>query len=124
MKFSGLCRGAADTGDRTCTIKEAAALTGPPAGTLRYYGSAGVIAPVARGESSGHRICTEADPDLLTGVACLAAAGMSVRDMRDYVETGRLGPDGRSSSSRCCANAPSAWPGKPGWSGCGGSTWA
>ena len=34
---------------RTFSIKEAAALTGLPASTLRYYESIGVIAPVSRG---------------------------------------------------------------------------
>lgn len=74
------------------TIKEAAALTGLPASTLRYYESIGVIAPVGRGESSKHRVFTEADLDQLMWVACLAATGMSVSDMRQYVANGQLGP--------------------------------
>ncbi|MGQ4515659.1 MerR family transcriptional regulator [Streptomyces sp. DW26H14] len=82
----------ADIGERTYTIKEAAALTGLPASTLRYYESIGVIAPVARGESSKHRVYADADMNLLIGVACLAATGMSVDDMRHYVQNGRLGP--------------------------------
>ncbi len=76
----------------TYTIKEAAALTGLPASTLRYYESIGVIAPVVRGESSKHRVFTEADLDQLMWVACLAATGMSVSDMRQYVANGQLGP--------------------------------
>ncbi|MGZ4457133.1 MAG: MerR family DNA-binding transcriptional regulator, partial [Oryzihumus sp.] len=44
------------TTQRQYTIKEAAALTGLPATTLRYYESIGVIAPVSRGASSGHRV--------------------------------------------------------------------
>ncbi|NEA42255.1 MerR family transcriptional regulator [Streptomyces sp. SID11233] len=80
-----------ETGEGTHTIKEAAALTGLPASTLRYYESVGVIAPVARGESSRHRVYTDADMNLLIGVACLAATGMSVNDMRSYVENGQLG---------------------------------
>ncbi|MHA6522861.1 MerR family transcriptional regulator [Tessaracoccus sp. G1721] len=75
------------------TIKEAAALTGLPASTLRYYESIGVISPVARGMSSGHRVYDETDLDQLMGVACLAATGMSVADMRAYVANNRLGPD-------------------------------
>ncbi|MEU6442160.1 MerR family transcriptional regulator [Streptomyces sp. NPDC047046] len=80
-----------ETREGTHTIKEAAALTGLPASTLRYYESVGVIAPVARGESSRHRVYTDADMDLLIGVACLAATGMSVNDMRSYVENGQRG---------------------------------
>ena len=67
------------------TIKEAAALTGLPASTLRYYESIGVIAPVSRGASSGHRIYDEGDLDQLMWIACLAATGMSVAAMKQYV---------------------------------------
>ncbi|WP_201467695.1 MerR family transcriptional regulator [Janibacter melonis] len=80
------------TTEREYTIKEAAALTGLPASTLRYYESIGVIDPVRRGESSGHRVYDDADLDQLTWVACLAATGLSVADMRTYVANGRLGP--------------------------------
>ncbi len=81
----------ATTTEHTYTIKEAAALTGLPASTLRYYESIGVIAPIGRGESSGHRVYTDRDMNLLVGVACLAATGMSVSNMRRYVENGGLG---------------------------------
>lgn len=80
------------TTQRTYTIKEAAALTGLPASTLRYYESIGVIAPISRGESSKHRVYDEDDLDQLMWVACLAATGMSISDMRQYVENGELGP--------------------------------
>jgi DNA-binding transcriptional MerR regulator len=80
------------TGQRSYTIKEAAALTGLPASTLRYYESVGVIAPISRGASSGHRVYDEGDLDQLTWVACLAATGMSVSEMRRYVANGQLGP--------------------------------
>jgi DNA-binding transcriptional MerR regulator len=80
------------TAQHTYTIKEAAALTGLPASTLRYYESIGVIAPVSRGASSKHRVYDEDDLDQLMWVACLAATGMSVGDMRQYVANGQLGP--------------------------------
>ncbi|MGZ0236074.1 MerR family transcriptional regulator [Streptomyces sp. CPS1] len=82
----------APTAQRTYTIKEVAVLTGLPASTLRYYESIGVIAPISRGASSKHRIYDEDDLDQLMWVACLAATGMSVSDMRQYVANGRLGP--------------------------------
>jgi DNA-binding transcriptional MerR regulator len=81
----------ARTAQQTYTIKEAAALTGLPASTLRYYESIGVIAPVSRGASSKHRVYDEDDLDQLMWVACLAATGMSVSDMRQYVANGQLG---------------------------------
>jgi DNA-binding transcriptional MerR regulator len=74
------------------TIKEAAALTGLPASTLRYYEQIGVITPISRGASSKHRVYDEDDLDQLMWVACLAATGMSVSDMRQYVTNGELGP--------------------------------
>jgi DNA-binding transcriptional MerR regulator len=74
------------------TIKEASALTGLPASTLRYYESIGVISPISRGASSKHRVYDEEDLDQLMWVACLAATGMSVSDMKQYVANGRLGP--------------------------------
>ena len=77
---------------RSYTIREAAALTGLPSSTLRYYESIGVVAPVSRGATSGHRVYDEEDLDQLMWVACLAATGMSVRDMRTYVANGSLGP--------------------------------
>ena len=82
------------TVQRTYTIKEAAALTGLPASTLRYYESIGVISPVGRGESSKHRVYTDEDLDQLIWVACLAATGMSVSDMRQYVANRELGRSG------------------------------
>lgn len=81
----------ARTGGRTFSIKEAAALTGLPASTLRYYESVGVVAPVGRSASSGHRVYTEDDLDVLTWVACLNATGLSISDMRRYVENGAAG---------------------------------
>ncbi len=81
------------TTQHTYTIKETAALTGLPASTLRYYESIGVITPVSRGASSGHRVYDDGDLDQLMWIACLAATGMSVADMKQYVANGRLGPD-------------------------------
>ena len=76
----------------TYSIKEVAALVGLPPSTLRYYEDVSVIPAIARDPSSGHRIYTEGDLELLTWVACLSASGMSIADMRDYVRSG-LGVD-------------------------------
>jgi len=75
----------------TYSIKDAASLTGLPASTLRYYESIGVIGPIGRGETSSHRVYSEADLDQLMWVACLSATGMSVSDMRTYVANGAVG---------------------------------
>ena len=89
---------------RTYTIKEASALTGLPASTLRYYETIGVISPVSRGASSKHRVYDEADLDLLMWVACLAATGMSVSNMRQYVANGQLGPDAAADQIELLSN--------------------
>ena len=81
----------ARTTPRDYTIKDAAALTGLPASTLRYYESVGVIAPISRGESSKHRVYDENDLGQLLAIACLAATGMSVSDMKEYVANAQLG---------------------------------
>ncbi|GAA5112273.1 MerR family transcriptional regulator [Alloalcanivorax gelatiniphagus] len=78
---------------RRYSIKETAALTGLPASTLRYYEQVGVITPISRGASSGHRVYDEDDLDQLTAVSCLAATGMSLGDMRAYMANARVGPD-------------------------------
>jgi len=81
----------AQTARHSYTIKEAATLTGLPASTLRYYESIGVITPISRGASSKHRVYDEDDLDQLMWVACLAATGLSVSDMKQYVANGQLG---------------------------------
>ncbi len=82
----------ASTTQHDYSIKEAAALTGLPASTLRYYESIGVISPVSRGASSKHRVYDEQDLDQIMWVACLAATGLSVSDVQEYVANGQLGP--------------------------------
>ena len=79
------------TTPRSYTIKEAAGLTGLPASTLRYYETIGVISPISRGASSKHRVYDDEDLDQLMWVACLAATGLSVSEMRQYVANGKLG---------------------------------
>ncbi len=79
------------TTQRTYTIKEAAQLTGLPASTLRYYETIGISPRIMRGDTSGHRIYTQDDIELLTWVSCLAATGMSVQNMREYIENGKDG---------------------------------
>jgi DNA-binding transcriptional MerR regulator len=92
------------TTQRSYTIKEAAALTGLPASTLRYYETIGVISPIGRGASSKHRVYDEDDLDQLMWVACLAATGMSVSDMRTYVANGRLGPNAAADQIELLSN--------------------
>ena len=56
-------------------------LSGP---TLRYYEEVGLIGPVDRDPSSGHRRYGEHDLDTLQALACLRAMGVGIEDMRTY----------------------------------------
>lgn len=63
-------------------------LTGP---TLRYYEEIGLIGPIARDDSSGHRRFSEHDVDALQALACLRAMGVGIEDMRTYQANRALG---------------------------------
>ena len=91
LEVSSVVHVSTRTDQRTYSIKEAAALTGLPASTLRYYESIGVTAPVGRGASSKHRVYDENDLDHVMWIACLAATGMSVSDMKQYVANSQSG---------------------------------
>ncbi len=71
---------------QTYTIKEASEQSGLPESTLRYYESIGIIDPIQRDASSKHRVYTEDDINTLDAIACLNATGMSLDDMRTYIE--------------------------------------
>jgi DNA-binding transcriptional MerR regulator len=68
------------------TVQQAAALTGLSEHTLRYYERIGLIQPVPRQESSGHRRYGPADLAKLETLACLRATGMPIEQMRRYFE--------------------------------------
>ncbi len=59
--------------------------------TLRYYEEVGLIGPIARDESSGHRRYRDSDLDNLQALACLRAMGVGIEDMRTYQANRMLG---------------------------------
>lgn len=59
--------------------------------TLRYYEEVGLIGPIARDESSGHRRYSEHDLDQLQALACLRAMGVGIEDMRTYTANRAIG---------------------------------
>jgi DNA-binding transcriptional MerR regulator len=67
-------------------IREAAKLSGLPESTLRYYETIGLMKPISRDASSKHRRYTDRDIDYTVAVACLNATGMSIEDMRAYLD--------------------------------------
>ncbi|GAB3397021.1 hypothetical protein GCM10027568_32260 [Humibacter soli] len=68
------------------TIAAAALRAGLPESTLRYWERIGLVAPVARDQSSGHRRYSESDVLVLETLANLRAVGMSIEDMRTYFD--------------------------------------
>ncbi len=76
---------------QTYTISETAKLCGLPESTLRYYERIGLITPIHRDRSSKHRVYSQSDVDIISMIACLSATGMSITDMRTYLENRRDG---------------------------------
>lgn len=66
-------------------IREVARRTGFSRATLRYYESIGLVSPVARDDSSGHRRYDEHAVQMLEALACLRTTGMGVDAMRTYL---------------------------------------
>ena len=76
------------------TIREASLISGLPESTLRYYEQIGIIDPIARDPSSGHRAYSDRDLERLTTIACLSATGMPLDSMREYLHNIDDGPEG------------------------------
>jgi DNA-binding transcriptional MerR regulator len=67
------------------TIAAAAERCGLPESTLRYWERIGLVAPVARDPSSGHRRYQPAEVSQLETLSNLRAVGLSIEDMRAYL---------------------------------------
>ncbi len=72
-------------------IKDVARRSGTSEPTLRYYEEVGLIGPIARDPSSGHRRYREEDIDTLQALACLRALGVGIEEMRIYQANRELG---------------------------------
>jgi DNA-binding transcriptional MerR regulator len=77
--------------DMAITISDAARLSGVSAHTLRYYERAGLLDPVGRDDSSGHRRFTDEDLARVEFLTKLRATGMPIREVRRYAELIRRG---------------------------------
>jgi MerR family copper efflux transcriptional regulator len=66
------------------TIQDVSRRSGLSEPTLRYYEEVGLIGPIDRDASSGHRRYRGEDVDTLQILACLRAMGMGIDDMRTY----------------------------------------
>jgi DNA-binding transcriptional MerR regulator len=80
----------------TLTIQEMAAQSGLSEHTLRYYERIGLLRPIPRHDSSGHRRYPSELIAICEKLACLRGAGMSIEDMREHL---RLVPKGASGAA-------------------------
>lgn len=73
------------------TIQDVSRRSGLSEPTLRYYEEVGLVGPIGRDASSGHRRYREQDLDTLQALACLRAMGVGIGDMRSYQANRAIG---------------------------------
>ena len=66
------------------TIQDVSRRSGLSGPTLRYYEEVGLVGPIDRDASSGHRRYRSEDVDVLQALACLRELGVGIEDMRTY----------------------------------------
>jgi MerR family transcriptional regulator, aldehyde-responsive regulator len=76
------------------TIQQVSRRTGLAESALRYYERIGLIDPVPRDESSGHRRYPPDQVAAIESLSCLRGTGMSVEDMRAYIANMERGQPG------------------------------
>lgn len=67
------------------TIGEMAKRLGVPASTLRYYDKEGLL-PFVERSNSGIRMFKDSDFEWLQIIGCLKKTGMSLRDIKNFIE--------------------------------------
>ena len=77
------------------TVGEMAKLLGVTASTLRYYDKEGLL-PFVERSSGGIRMFRESDIEWLRVIECMKKAGMSIKDIRQYIELSMQGAELRS----------------------------
>jgi DNA-binding transcriptional MerR regulator len=65
--------------------------SGLSAYTLRYYERIGLLKPIPRNQSSGHRLYSPETVALVESLSCLRATGMSIEDMRAHLRLRQKG---------------------------------
>ena len=74
------------------TVGEMAKLLGVTASTLRYYDKEGLL-PFVERSSGGIRMFRELEIEWLRVIECMKKAGMSIKDIRQYIELALKGDD-------------------------------
>jgi len=67
------------------TIRDAASHVGIAASTLRYYDKEGLL-PFVERSSGGIRMFIDADLEWLQLIVCLKATGMSIKDIKKFID--------------------------------------
>ena len=75
-----------------CTVGEMAKLLDIPASTLRYYDKEGLL-PFVERSPGGQRVFRECDLEWLRIIGCMKKAGMSIRDIRSYIDLAMQGDE-------------------------------
>ena len=75
------------------TIQQMADQSGLSEHTLRYYEKIGLIAPIPRDASSGHRRYSAETAQTAETLACLRTSGLSIDDMRQYLQLQQHGDE-------------------------------
>ena len=74
------------------TVGEMAKRLGVPASTLRYYDKEGLL-PFVERSSGVIRMFQDSDFEWLQVIGCMKKAGMSIKDIRRYIEMALQGDD-------------------------------
>lgn len=75
-----------------CTVGEMAKILDIPASTLRYYDKEGLL-PFVERSPGGIRMFRDSDIEWLRVIGCMKKAGMSIKDIRQYIELALKGDD-------------------------------
>ncbi|WP_402466016.1 MerR family transcriptional regulator [Isoptericola aurantiacus] len=78
-------------GSSDMSMRQMVQLSGLSEHALRFYEKVGLVGPIARDASSGHRHYDEGDAIQIVTIACLRATGMSIDEMRRYFELNEIG---------------------------------
>ncbi len=74
------------------TVGEMAKMLGVSASTLRYYDKEGLL-PFVERSSGGIRMFRDSDIEWLQVIGCMKKAGMSIRDIKQYIEMALQGDE-------------------------------
>lgn len=74
------------------TVGEMAKMLGISASTLRYYDKEGLL-PFVERSSGGIRMFRDSDIEWLQVIGCMKKAGMSIKDIKQYIEMALQGDE-------------------------------